>query len=145
MTIGCKRHCFHKNVQLGETWNQKHIFSVVVNFTWIYKPNLLLHFYRGTLTYLKCISKIKTFYSYLNKWVPGILKHKLAYQNAGLTNSISHGTAFFSGNFSASIVLSLTETDGGWAYFLLCLSITRYLIHNIHTILHSPEIHNASS
>lgn len=117
----------------------------MVNFTWIYKPNLLLHFYRGTLTYLKCISKIKTFYSYLNKWVPGILKHKLAYQNAGLTNSISHGTAFFSGNFSASIVLSLTETDGGWAYFLLCLSITRYLIHNIHTILHSPEIHNASS
>lgn len=118
---------------------------VVVNFTWIYKPNLLLHFYRGTLTYLKCISKIKSFYSYLNKWVPGILKHKLAYQNAGLTNSISHGTAFFSGNFSASIVLSLTETDGGWAYFLLCLSITRYLIHNIHTILHSPEIHNTSS
>lgn len=94
---------------------------------------------------LKCISKIKSFYSYLNKWVPGILKHKMAYQNAGLTNSISHGTAFFSGNFSASIVLSLTETDGGWAYFLLCLSITRYLIHNIHTILHSPEIHNASS
>lgn len=91
---------------------------------------------------LKCMSKIKWFHIKLNKWVPGILKHELAYQNAGLTNSISHGTDFFSGNFSASIVLSVTETDGGWAYFLLCLSITRYLIHSIHTILHSPGIYN---